>query len=50
MVVNNNDFHCKQLNGLCHGQKYFHLFSNSEAYHEQMGAILSSNGSLVIAL
>jgi len=25
------------LRGLCHGQKCLHLFSDSEAYHEQMG-------------
>jgi len=24
------------LKGLCHGQKCLHLFSDSEAYHEQM--------------
>jgi len=33
-----------QLKGLCH------LFSYSEAYHERMGPIPSSNGSLDIAL
>jgi len=38
------------LKGLCHGQKCLHLFSDSEAYHEQMGPIPSSNGSLDIAL
>jgi len=32
------------------GQKYLHLFLDSEAYHEQMGPIPSSNGSLDIAL
>jgi len=31
--------------GLCHGQKCLHLFSDSKAYHEQMGPIPSSNGS-----
>jgi len=38
------------LKGLCHGQKCRHLFSDSEAYHEQMGPIPSSNGSLDRAL
>jgi len=38
------------LKGLCHGQKWLHLFSDSEAYHEQMGQIPSLNGSLDIAL
>ena len=38
------------LKGLCHGQKCFHLFSDSEVYHEQIGPIPSSNGSLDIAL
>jgi len=38
------------LKGLCHGQKCLHLFSDSEAYHEQMGPIRSSTGSLDIAL
>ena len=36
------------LKGLCHGQKCLHLFSDSEASHEQMGPISSSNGSLDI--
>jgi len=31
-------------------QKWLHLFVDSEAYHEQMGPIPSSNGSLDIAL
>jgi len=30
--------------------KLIHLFVDSEAYHEQMGPIPSSNGSLDIAL
>jgi len=30
--------------------KSVHLFLDSEAYHEQMGPISSSNGSLDIAL
>ena len=38
------------LKGLYHGQKCLHLFSDSEAYHEQMGSIPSSNGTLDIAL
>jgi len=38
------------LKGLCHGQKCLHLFSDSETYHEQMGPIPRSNGSLDIAL
>jgi len=38
------------LQGLCHGQKYLPSFSVSEAYHEQMGGIPSSNGSSDIAL
>jgi len=38
------------LKRLCHGQKCLHLFSYSEAYHEQMGPIPSSNRSLDIAL
>jgi len=38
------------LKGLCPGQKCFRLFSDSEAYHEQMGPIPSSNGSLDKAL
>ena len=33
-----------------YGQKCPHLFSDSEAYYEQMGPIPSSNGSLDIAL
>jgi len=33
---------------LCHGQKCLHLFSDSEACHEQMGLIPRSNGSLDI--
>jgi len=37
------------LKGLCHGQKC-HLLSDPEVYHEQMGPILSPNGSLDIAL
>jgi len=39
-----------RLKGLCHGQKCLYLCSVSEAYLEQMGPILSSNGSLDIAL
>jgi len=39
-----------ELKWLCHGQKCLHLFSDSEAYHEQMGPIPSSNVSLGIAL
>jgi len=39
-----------KLKGLCHDQKRLHLFSHSEAYHEQMGPIPTSNGSLDIAL
>jgi len=35
---------------LSHGQKCLHLFSDSEAYHEQIGPIPSSNGCLDIAL
>ena len=31
--------------GLWHGQKWLHLFSDSEAYHQQMDPIPSSNGS-----
>jgi len=31
-------------------QKSLHLFVDSEAYHEQMGLIPASNGSLDIAL
>jgi len=38
------------LKGLSHSQKCLDLFSDSEAYHEQMGPIPSSNGSLDIAL
>ena len=38
------------LKGFCHCQKCLHLFADSEAYHEQMGSIPSSNGSLDIAL
>jgi len=38
------------LKGLWHGQKWLHLFVDSEAYHEQMGPIPSSNESLNIAL
>jgi len=36
--------------GLCRDQKRLHLFLDSEAYHDQMGPIPSSNGSLDIAL
>jgi len=32
------------------GKSDFHLFVDSEAYHEQMGPIPSSNGSIDIAL
>jgi len=39
-----------ELKGLCHGQKFLHLFSDFEAYHEQKGPIPSSIGSLDIAL
>ena len=39
----------KPLKGLWHGQ-VSSLLSDSEAYHEQMGPIPSSNGSLDIAL
>ena len=38
------------LKGLCHGQKCLHLFSYSEAYHEQLSPIPKSSGSLDIAL
>ena len=38
------------LKGLWHGQNWLHLFVDSEADHEQMGPIPSSNGSLDIAL
>ena len=39
------------LKGLWHGQnKWLHLFVDSEAYHEQIGPIPSSNESLDIAL
>ena len=38
------------LKGLTHSQNYLHSFSDSEAYHEQMGPIASSNESLDIAL
>ena len=38
------------LKGLWHGQKWLHVFVESEAYHEQMGPIPSSNESLDIAL
>ena len=38
------------LKGLWRGQKWFHLFADAEAYHELMGPIPSSNGSLDIAL
>lgn len=38
------------LEGLTHGQKRLPLFSDSEADHEQMGPIPSSNGILDIAL
>ena len=59
--IHNANFHetfgilCKCLRGRsikgpCHGQKCLHSFSESEAYHGQMGPILSSNGSLDIAL
>jgi len=34
----------------CHGEKCLHLFSDSQAYNEQMGPIPSSNISLDIAL
>jgi len=37
------------LMGLWHGQKWLHLFVDSEAYHEQMGSIPSSYGSLDLA-
>jgi len=37
------------LKGLYNGQKCLQLFSESEAYHEQMGPIPSSNESLDIA-
>jgi len=39
-----------RLKGLCHGHKYLHLFSDSEAYHEQMGPKPISNGNLDVAL
>ena len=39
-----------ELKGSCHRRKCLHLFSESEAYREQMGPIPSSNGSLDIAL
>jgi len=42
--------HPCRLKGLCHGQRCLHWFSDSEAYHEQMGPIPSSNGSLDIGL
>jgi len=35
------------LKGLCHGQKCLHLFSDSEAYHEQICPIPSSSGRLI---
>ena len=38
------------LKGLWHGQKWLHLFLDSEAYYEQMGPIPSSYESLDIAL
>ena len=38
------------LKGLWHGKKCPHLFVDSEAYHEQMSSIPSSNESLDIAL
>jgi len=38
------------LKGLSHGQKCVHLFSDSEAYHEQMGSIHTSDESLDLAL
>ena len=37
------------LKGLWHGQKWLHLFVESEAYHEQMSPISSSKESLDIA-
>ena len=42
--------HVKNLEELWHGQKWLHLFVDSEADHEQMGPISSSNESLDIAL
>jgi len=39
-----------QLKELCLGQQCLHLFPYSEAYHEQMGPIPSSPGSLNITL
>ena len=38
------------LKGCWYGQKWLHLSVDSEAYHEQIGPIPSSNGSLDIAL
>jgi len=38
------------LKGSWHGRKWLHLFSDSEAYHEQMSLIPSSNETLNIAL
>ena len=39
-----------KFEGLTHGQRCRHLFSDSEAYHKQMGPIPSSNGSLEMVL
>jgi len=38
------------LKGLCRGRKGLRLFSDFEVYHEQMGPIPSSSGSLDIVL
>jgi len=40
----------KILKRLIHGQECIHLFSDFEAYHEQMGPVPSSNGNLDKAL
>jgi len=50
MLRNDNLLHTLLLKGLWQGQKLLHLFVDSEAYHEQMGPIPNSNGSLGIAL
>ena len=42
--------HSLSLTGLWHGQKWLHLFVDSEAYHEQIGPIPNSNETLDIAL
>jgi len=50
MYDHTGDISPVMLKGLRHGQKWLHSLVDSEAYHEQMGPIPSSNECLYIAL